>query len=192
MLSFIHLIISEWVCFDFNSFFSAFTISANVNTNDTTVTDQAKLDDLWFSHVFDEKETIENGVTVLIDMKGYTWKMLKWLTPANVKIAAQTADLTPIKHMEFHIINSSRLLNTAVALIFPFLGQRLKDQIHFHYADMTSLHKHIGSDALPQEYGGAEEVNTAAMYENLIKCLALKPRPMETLIEEASKESCSR
>jgi len=52
------------------------TKMANVNVSDTTVYDQAQLDDLWFSHVLEEKDTIENGVTAIIDMKGYTWKML--------------------------------------------------------------------------------------------------------------------
>lgn len=52
------------------------------------------------------------------------------------------------------MINSSKLLNTAVALIFPFLGQRLKDQIHFHHCNMKTLHDKLGEDALPEEYGG--------------------------------------
>lgn len=129
----------------------------------------AQLDDLWFQTILDEKETIENGVSVIIDMKGYTWKMLKWLTPANVKVAAQSADLIPIKHMEFHVINSSKLLNTAVALIFPFLGQRLKDQIHFHHSNMKSLHAFMGEDALPVEYGGKYIIDHDTIYKHFQK-----------------------
>lgn len=141
----------------------------NVNTNNTTVYELAQLDDLWFQAILNEKETIENGVTAIIDMKGYTWKMLRWLTPANIKIAAQSAELIPIKHMEFHVINSSKLLNTAVALIFPFLGQRLKDQIHFHHCNMKSLQAQLGENALPVEYGGLLELDYDDIYRNLKK-----------------------
>lgn len=89
-------------------------------------------------------------------MKGASWRILKFLSPANVKISAQSADIVPLKHMEFHVVNSSALLNSAVALIFPFLGQRLKDQIHFHHSNMKSLNEFLGKESLPEEYGGVK------------------------------------
>uniref|UniRef100_A0A336LCW5 CSON008898 protein n=1 Tax=Culicoides sonorensis TaxID=179676 RepID=A0A336LCW5_CULSO len=133
--------------------------------------DLAQLDDLWFNTILDEPETIEKGISVVIDMKNASWRILKLLSPGNVKVAAQSADITPIKHMEFHIVNSSAILNSAVTLVFPFLGQRLKDQIHFHNSNMKSMHDHLGYDALPEEYGG--EKGYKVEYESLYKRLVV-------------------
>lgn len=131
----------------------------------------AQLDDLWFNTILDEPETIEKGISVIIDMKNASWRILKLLSPGNVKIAAASADLTPIKHMEFHIVNSSAILNSAVTLVFPFLGQRLKDQIHFHSSNMKSIHEYLGREALPEEYGG--EKGSQVEYEQLHKQLTV-------------------
>lgn len=150
-----------------------------MNTSNTSVHELAQLDDIWFQAILDERDTIENGIAAIIDMKGYTWKMLRWLTPANVKIAAQSAELIPIKHMEFHVINSSKLLNTAVALIFPFLGQRLKDQIHFHHGNMKSLHTKLGEDALPEEYGGTCVVDHDIIFSHLQKTNEVQSKVMQ-------------
>lgn len=39
--------------------------------DNVVVHDLAQLDDLWFEFFLNEIETIENGVVVLIDMKGW-------------------------------------------------------------------------------------------------------------------------
>jgi hypothetical protein len=87
----------------------------------------------------------------------YSWKMMKWLAPGNVKVASTKADLLPIKHMEVHVVNSSSLMNAAVSIVFPMLSQSIKDQVHFHYSNFPSLHEHLGRDVLPVEYGGLQE-----------------------------------
>lgn len=95
--------------------------------------------------------------TLRVRQNSYSWKMLKWLAPGNVKVASQKADLLPMKQMEVHIVNSSILMNTAVSIIFPILSQSIKDQVHFHYQNWPSLHEHLGKDCLPAEYGGSSE-----------------------------------
>jgi hypothetical protein len=98
--------------------------------------------------------------------------MLKWFTPNSMKVASLKADLVPIKQMHFHIVNSSALMNTTVSLLFPFLGQNIKDHIHFHYTDWPSLHEKVGKEVLPKEYGGATdtEIEYQKLYANLEKC----------------------
>lgn len=91
--------------------------------------------------------------------RSYSFKMLRWLTPGNVKTASTKADLMPIRNMEVHVVNSSALLNKAVSIVFPMLSQSIKDQIFFHGTDFDSLHKHTGKEVLPIEYGGLQELN---------------------------------
>lgn len=95
---------------------------------------------------------------------------MKWLAPGNVKVASTKADLLPIRHMEVHVVNSSTLMNAAVSLVFPILSQSIKDQVHFHYQNFPSLHKHLGRDVLPAEYGGlVENLNYSDLANYLFK-----------------------
>lgn len=130
--------------------------------------DMAQLDDLWFEAMLNEKETIENGIVVLVDMSGYSWKMLKWLAPGNVKVASTKADLLPLKQMEVHVVNSSSLMNTAINLVFPLLSQSIKEQVFFHYQNFPSLHEHLGQDVLPACYGGLQEISNFEDFNNYL------------------------
>jgi CRAL/TRIO domain len=96
--------------------------------------------------------------------------MLKWFTPNNMKIASAKAELIPAKQMHFHVVNSSALMNTTVSLVFPFLGQNIKDHVHFHYTDWASLHQHVDKEALPTEYGGTVDTDPTELYAQLEKC----------------------
>lgn len=98
----------------------------------------------------------------------YSWKMMKWLAPGNVKVASTKADLLPILKMEVHVVNSSSLMNAAVSLVFPILSQSIKDQIHFHYSNYPSLHEHTGRDVLPAEYGGLQETFNGSELTNYL------------------------
>lgn len=42
-----------------------------INLDEYTMEEKIQMDTLWFDMVCEELETIKNGVTVLIDMKGY-------------------------------------------------------------------------------------------------------------------------
>ncbi|KAG5674890.1 hypothetical protein PVAND_004835 [Polypedilum vanderplanki] len=131
--------------------------------------DLALLDDLWFEAMLNENETIENGIVVLVDMSGYSWKMLKWLAPTNVKVASTKAELLPLKQMEVHVVNSSALMNTAISLVFPLLSQSIKDQVHFHYQNFSSLHEYIGIEVCPDIYGGLQKLEFCDLNNYLYK-----------------------
>ncbi|KFB39063.1 hypothetical protein ZHAS_00006386 [Anopheles sinensis] len=118
------------------------------------VTDLANLDDIWFELMLNELDTLDTGVTCLIDMSGYSLKGLRFLTPQNIRVGSAKADLLPLKNIEFHVVNSSVFMNAAVAILYPMLSKRIKESVHFHYSNWDSLHEHIPADILPQEYGG--------------------------------------
>jgi hypothetical protein len=37
--------------------------------------------------------------------------------------------MRPWKHMDIHVVKTSRLLNVLIALVFPFLGSKLKQHV---------------------------------------------------------------
>lgn len=127
---------------------------------------------------------------------------------------SQKNEVAPIE-IYYHVVNSSGFMKAAIPFIFQFMSaERRKvvsdsyftvvqgcflnfylrefvysSQVHFHYADMTSLHKFIAPEALPQEYGGTgepinyEEQQRTLLYENegrLLEAMAygiLDPEP---------------
>lgn len=89
----------------------------NMDINTFAATDLAHLDELWFELMLNELETQKNGISCLIDMSGYSIRSMRYLTPTNIRIATQKADLMPLKHMEFHVVNSSAFMNAAVAIL---------------------------------------------------------------------------
>lgn len=127
----------------------------NMDISAFSATDLAHLDELWCEFMLNDLETQKNGISCLIDMSGYSLKSLRYLTPTNIRIATQKADLMPVKHMEFHVVNSSTFMNAAVAILYPMLSKQIKDSVHFHYSNWDSLHAQLGKDALPAEYGGS-------------------------------------
>ncbi|XP_055545877.1 alpha-tocopherol transfer protein [Wyeomyia smithii] len=130
------------------------TKMCRMDINESPATDLAHLDELWCEFMLNDLETQQNGISCLLDMSGFSIKSLRYLTPSNIKIGTQKADLMPVKHMEFHVVNSSAFLNTAIAILYPVLSKQIKDKVHFHYSDWDSLHACLGKEALPAQYGG--------------------------------------
>lgn len=142
----------------------------NMDINSISATDLAHLDELWCEFMLNDLETQEKGIACLIDMSGYSIKSMRYLTPTNIRIGTQKADLMPVKHMEFHVVNSSLFLNAAVAILYPMLSKQIKDSVHFHYSNWDSLHDHLGKEALPAEYGGTngDKFNFELLYKQLL------------------------
>lgn len=40
-----------------------------------------------------------------------------------MKVGSQKTELLPLKNIEFHVVNSSSVMNMAVQLLYPFLKQ---------------------------------------------------------------------
>jgi len=128
----------------------------NMDTNNKGVTifRVTHVDDLWMEVALNEDETQKNGLAVIIDMEGYSLKLFRWLTPHNISVSSRKLYNLSFPSIDFHVVNNSLLLDTSIALVYPFLDSVVKEHIHFHNKDWPSLHKHINPEILPQEYGG--------------------------------------
>ncbi|XP_021922045.1 alpha-tocopherol transfer protein-like isoform X1 [Zootermopsis nevadensis] len=121
---------------------------------DVTIHTINYVDDMWLEVAMEEEETQKNGLAIIIDMEGYSWKLFRWLTPQNIRICSRKFYNLTFREIDIHVVNTSSLLDTVVSILYPILGQRIKQHIHFHGQDWASLHKFITPDILPQEYGG--------------------------------------
>ncbi|RZF48643.1 hypothetical protein LSTR_LSTR010733 [Laodelphax striatellus] len=126
----------------------------NIVVSDHQAHEMSQVDDIWLEAVMDEPETQKNGIVFIVDMKGLSWKFMKYFTPTNVKIGSMKAETIPLHSIQFHVINTGMLLNGMVSLVFPLLSTATKESIFFHKSSLESLHKHINPESLPKEYGG--------------------------------------
>lgn len=157
-----------------------------MNADVLSMAQVAQIDNVWFEMVFEELETLENGVSVLMDLKGLSWKVMKWFTPYNSMLSSRFANLTPLKHLDFHIFNTSNLLNTLINMTFPFFSQSLKEKMHFHHDNLDVLHQYLGRDVLPEEYGGpkGKKLDLHKIYRNLFDASHYYPKEIWFLKEE--------
>lgn len=91
--------------------------------------EQAQICDILVETVLDDPIIQANGTSIIVDMKGYPWSILKWLTPTNVKACAKKLDAYPIKEILYHVVNTSILVNASIKLLWPFLNDRLKNMV---------------------------------------------------------------
>ncbi|KAM3965436.1 clavesin-1-like [Aphomia sociella] len=95
------------------------------------------------------------GVTVIVDLKGLSFRHVSHLTPA---IANQIVSLMgvafPLPIHNIHMVNYNWIFNTFSYVFKQFIPKPIWNSIHFHGYDMNSLQKHIHPRYLPPEYGG--------------------------------------
>lgn len=147
-----------------------------MDTDEVTIEEMGQIDTIWFESIYDEPKTMENGVTVIIDMKGASWKILKWFTPQNSYYSSVFAEVAPLKSYDIHLVNTSPFVYKLAKVVLPFMMQCVKDKIHFHSSDMSTLHELIGKDCLPEQYGGPKGnvINYDESRRNLYKILEEK------------------
>ncbi|XP_063239797.1 alpha-tocopherol transfer protein-like isoform X2 [Bacillus rossius redtenbacheri] len=69
-------------------------------------------------------------------------------------LEARTQSSFPIRTHGIHIVNQSWVFDIIFSIFRPLLNERMRSKIHFHGADMESLHAHVQPKYLPERYGG--------------------------------------
>ncbi|KAI5705234.1 hypothetical protein M8J75_013206 [Diaphorina citri] len=151
----------------------------NIVVSEQPCYELSNIDDLWLEATLDEPDTAANGMVFLLDLKGIPYGIMKYLTPTNCRIGARKAELVPLRVMEYHLVNGGMLLNAIVSLVFPFLAEESKKNIHFHNSNnnFSSLHKFVNPEALPPEYGGTLD------QIDFLKCRTLLTDREEKILE---------
>ncbi|XP_073942082.1 alpha-tocopherol transfer protein-like [Choristoneura fumiferana] len=95
------------------------------------------------------------GAHALFDLEDIGLHHAWQTTPAIAsKIVKMLGSCFPVNTYAIHIINHSWVFDKIYNIFKPFLTADMRSKIHFHGYDVTSLHKHILPDHLPERYGG--------------------------------------
>ncbi|XP_073821560.1 alpha-tocopherol transfer protein-like [Musca autumnalis] len=102
-----------------------------------------------------EPETQINGIVVVVDVEGMTMQQVFQLTPSYAKRLIQAIEVgIGIRLKGYHIVNNPKIFDIAFAIIKRFTSEKIINRVHLHGTDMSSLHRFISPDCLPECYGG--------------------------------------
>lgn len=104
-----------------------------------------------------EPEIQIGGLIVLLDMAGAGLGHAKFLAP---NLSRRTVEVIqeafPLRFKAFHILHQPFYFDAVLAVLKPFLKDKIRRRIYLHGNSLESLHKFISKDMLPAEYGGSK------------------------------------
>ncbi|XP_011877599.1 PREDICTED: clavesin-1-like [Vollenhovia emeryi] len=122
---------------------------------------------------FVEYKTQIAGVHVILDVEGTSFGQLKHATASLIKTLSHFLQrCLPIRNKGIHIVNQSRVVKIALALVKPFTEDKYRKRIYVHGTNWKSLMTHIDKRALPKKYDGDIEMPKeecgVALWQNLL------------------------
>ncbi|XP_046644517.1 alpha-tocopherol transfer protein-like [Daphnia pulicaria] len=108
-----------------------------------------------FQRMVSEMETQSKGVVGIMDFQDFALHQIRHFTPSFVKkVADLIQDVFPIRLKGIHIVNEPRIIKILVAMIWPFLSNKIRNRLFFHGSCFTTLHHHVDPSCLPSNYDG--------------------------------------
>ncbi|XP_033838354.1 alpha-tocopherol transfer protein [Periophthalmus magnuspinnatus] len=103
-----------------------------------------------------ETQTQRRGLKVIFDLQGWCLGHALQVTPSLArKISSVLSDAFPLKVRGIHLLNVPLFFRPVLAMIRPFLPDKIRQRIHVHGSDYTdSLLDFFSAPVLPLEYGG--------------------------------------
>ncbi|CAL1283641.1 unnamed protein product [Larinioides sclopetarius] len=110
------------------------------------------------------------GITSITDMKDFSWSHLMYLPLETLKcFVFAVQDCLPVRHKSIHVVNNPSIFALVFSLLKPLIHKKMRDRIHFHGDNMSSLHEHVSPQVLPREYGGIQgTLQTEPFYASLL------------------------
>ncbi|XP_028131456.1 clavesin-2 [Diabrotica virgifera virgifera] len=112
---------------------------------------------LVLEHLIEHVHNQSNGFVVIVDWTEFTFRQSTYLKPSVLKLMIEgLQDCFPARFKGIHFIAQPWYVETALALIKPFLNEKVKERIFVHGNNLSTLHEHVHKDVLPAELGGEE------------------------------------
>ncbi|XP_049851247.1 uncharacterized protein LOC126325807 isoform X1 [Schistocerca gregaria] len=96
-----------------------------------------------------------SGAVFIVDMTGYGLQHFLVATPSNLSLFIKMfQDGFPLRLKAVHIVNAPSVFATVFAISKPFLKEKMRQRIHVHGRNMSSLHEYVPYEILPKQLGG--------------------------------------
>ncbi|GFY79155.1 alpha-tocopherol transfer protein-like [Trichonephila inaurata madagascariensis] len=106
--------------------------------------------------ILDCEATQVCGGVIIIDTAGITIQHYRQFATVQFLslVVNLVQDCLPERLKAIHFVNEPFTYHAIFHLIRPILKKKLKDRLHFHGSDLSSLHRYVPKDFLPEELGG--------------------------------------
>ncbi|XP_066254794.1 alpha-tocopherol transfer protein-like [Euwallacea similis] len=125
------------------------------DSSKATIEDIFRTNILALEQIVREPETQIAGLVVVLDLAGLSLQHAKFFTPYYAKKMVELVQETfPLRFKGFHVVNEPFYFDAVMAVLKPFLKEKIKKRIFLHGNDIEALHGFLSTDILPSEYGG--------------------------------------
>ena len=115
---------------------------------------------LIMEHLIEDEETQVHGISVFNNMDNVSFFTILKLAQSDLMQKGLTIELMqeafPARFKGFHLINQPWYVSMVLAIVRPFMKQKLRDRFILHGADLESLYEYIDPEQLPAEFGGPQ------------------------------------
>ncbi|XP_073821562.1 alpha-tocopherol transfer protein-like [Musca autumnalis] len=102
-----------------------------------------------------EPETQISGIVIILDVEGLKLQQVFKFTPNFIMSLVQyIQEGMGLRFKGYHVVNNPKIFDMIFAMTKPFIQEKMYKRIYFHGSDMSSLHRYISPDCLPECYGG--------------------------------------
>ncbi|XP_014293363.1 alpha-tocopherol transfer protein-like [Halyomorpha halys] len=108
-----------------------------------------------------EPKTQIAGADIILDVDGLSLSHVWQFSPSLAKtILEWVQECMPCRLKSVHIVNQPFIFNMLFNIFKPFIGEKLRNRIHFHGDNRTSLLEYIDPKVVPTQYGGELKMET--------------------------------
>jgi len=122
------------------------------------IKDAVRLSVLAANYVAADQPTQIAGFVAVIDVKGLKTSHIALVSPllaqTIVKFAEKAFPGRPELLHALHVVNNSNVFEAAVNFFMKFTSKDYKEKIQVHGDNLSSLHKCVPPELLPNEFGG--------------------------------------
>ncbi|KAL1138296.1 hypothetical protein AAG570_009984, partial [Ranatra chinensis] len=94
------------------------------------------------------------GLVAIFDLQGVSIGHARQLTVATIRNAVHSWQCYPVRVKSLDFFNTPSYVNVILNIFRRFMNPKIKERVHVHGYSLESLHKSIGKEILPTEYGG--------------------------------------
>ena len=97
-----------------------------------------------------------NGVVIISDSVGATMAHMKAFSPTMAKkIMTIFEEAYPNRPKQMHMLNMPSFMASLYNMMKGFMKPKMRERMYVHAkGDLTQLHEAVGTEVLPEEYGG--------------------------------------
>ncbi|XP_008551340.1 clavesin-1 [Microplitis demolitor] len=130
----------------------------------------------------------QSGFVIIVDWSGFSLRHGKAFgTYALRSLITSLRGKFPARFKAIHFLSPPLYVQATLALVKPFLDEKVRHKIYLHGNNLSTLHEHLQTDILPSEFGGTGPAFNPSLWAEPVIHSAMKE--VEISVMERDKNS---